>query len=241
MKVALILAGGIGSRMKKPIPKQFIEIEDKPLIIHTLEKFVNCDEIDSIVITCLAGYIDYLKQLCTKYEFKKDIFIIGGGATRAESIKAGLNFLSTRCSEDDIVVIHNANMPMITEENIVECLRKIEQDYDVVTTVAKCTECFYELYKGDQLKVGPDRDKTVLAKVPEAVHLGTAQRLYSDPRFMCREYESYATGMVAIMAGMRVGYIYCSTINFKITTEDDYALMRLLLIKGNNDEKNSIC
>lgn len=238
MNIALVLAGGIGSRMKRPIPKQFVEINDLPLIIRTLKKFVASKCIDYIVVVCLEEYINYLMDLCEKYNLlEKRIDVINGGDTRAHSIRKGLEYINKKrkCS-DDVIVIHNANMPMVTEANISECIDKLKEGFDIVTSAAQCTGYFYEILAEGSIGLGPDREKILAAKVPEALLLNTALKLYLDKELDCKKYESYTTGMLGLIKGMNVGVAYCATTNFKITTEDDYELMHAILKRTEQDE-----
>ena len=109
MNFGLILAGGTGQRMRTSgLPKQFLQVYGKPIIIYTIEKFVSCDEIDSIVVVCNPLYLDYMSELISKYPQRKNIGIISGGKNRQGSVQNGIDYiLSNGANEDDIVVIYN--------------------------------------------------------------------------------------------------------------------------------------
>ena len=120
MNIAVIFAGGVGKRMhSKDIPKQFLKLHDKPIIIHTLELFQNSPEIDAIVISCLADYIGYMGKLTQKFNLNKVQKIVPGGKSGQESIYNGLKAAEAVGNRDkDIVLIHDGVRPLITEKTI---------------------------------------------------------------------------------------------------------------------------
>ncbi len=237
MTVALILAGGKGTRMMKRIPKQFLTICDKPLIVHTLLKFDRCEDVDKIAIVCLPEYKSYMQALLQEYKVRKAKWIIDGGNSRHCSIKAGIDYLlNESCTNSDIIIIHNANMPMITTENISECIALCKKGIDIATTAAKCNGYFYEM-EGDSVRIGPDREKMFGAKTPEALKLGSALEIYGLDKFQEKKYESYTAGMLGIEVGKKVGIVLCDSTNIKVTTEDDYRLVSTYL----SNEKENIC
>ena len=234
--IAIILAGGQGTRMMNKIPKQFLIINDKPLIVHTLLKFGNCSSIDEVAIVCLKDYKNHLKQLVEEYHIPKVKHIIDGGSNRHESILNALNFLdSVGLNNTDIVVVHNANMPMVTDKNIKECVEKCQNGVDIVSTAAKCSGFFY-LNDDGKWKIGPDREIMFGAKPPEAIKFDIACGIYRNPKFRIKEYESYTSGMLGIINGNSIDVVLCESTNIKVTTEDDYRLVSTYL----SNEKHNI-
>ena len=119
----LIFAGGVGARMKsKQIPKQFLAVEGKPIIIHTLEHFSNHNMVDNIVVVCLESWIDELKYQIDKYSVKKVVGIIPGGKTGFQSIHNGLVRIAETAKDDDIVLICDGVRPMLSEDLITTCI-----------------------------------------------------------------------------------------------------------------------
>lgn len=229
MNIALILAGGKGTRMMKKIPKQFLIIQDKPLIIHTLLKFDMCKDIDKVCVICLSEYKEHMKTLIDEYGISKVDWIIGGGSNRHQSILKGVEFLKgVGMGTDDIVVIHNANMPMITIQNISECIIKAKNNSTVATTAAKCTGYFYQI-DNENIKIGPDRSLLFGAKTPEALNVDMAYELYSNPKYQEKIFESYTAGMLAIDYGYKVSIVLCDSTNIKVTSDDDYKLVSTFL------------
>lgn len=234
--IAIILAGGKGTRMMNKIPKQFLVINDKPLIVHTLLKFAENNYIDGIAVVCLKDYKNHLEELIREYNIPKVKYIIDGGANRHLSILNALNFLDIEgfgCKDN--VVIHNANMPMVTEKNINECIEKCNYGIDIVSTAAKCSGFFY-LNDNGVWKIGPDREIMFGAKPPEALKFDVACNIYRNPKFQVKEYESYTSGMLGILSGNKVDIVLCESTNIKVTTEDDYRLVSTYL----SNEKHSI-
>ena len=115
MNVAVVFAGGVGKRMNSgAIPKQFLELHGKPIIIYTLEVFQQCEKIDAICISCLDSYRGYMQELCTKFGISKVKWIVAGGATGQESIYNGLHEVWQHCDRNTVVLIHDGVRPIIS-------------------------------------------------------------------------------------------------------------------------------
>ena len=125
MNVALIIAGGVGKRMKQDIPKQFILVNDKPVLLYTLESFENHPVIDAIMVVCLNGWQQILAGYAKKYNITKLQWIVTGGETAQESIRNGVEALKDVCGEEDTVIIHDGIRPIIDDlvlsDVIVKC------------------------------------------------------------------------------------------------------------------------
>ena len=125
MTYAIILAAGVGQRMRNGgMPKQFIKLMGKPIVVYTLEKFENTAEIDRIVIVCHNGYIELMQELVELYHLKKVSRIVIGGSERQSSLQIGLDAVAEEgAGDDDIVLIHDGVRPLITEQVIRENIR----------------------------------------------------------------------------------------------------------------------
>ena len=119
----ILLAGGVGRRMGIDTPKQFLEVEQKPIIVYTIENFQKNHQIQSIVVVCLKNWIDYVKKLVDKYCLTKVRWIIEGGNTSHDSIRNGVFFLKDKINMDDYVVVHDAVRPVLPQGAIDEMLR----------------------------------------------------------------------------------------------------------------------
>ena len=136
MNIGVIFAGGTGTRMNsKEKPKQFLEIFNKPIIIHTLEHFQYHEDIDAIVIACLKEWIPYLEELIYKYRIDKVKKIVEGGKTGQISIYNGLNAAKEISSDEkNIVLIHDGVRPLINKELISKNIKCVEENGSAITT-----------------------------------------------------------------------------------------------------------
>lgn len=137
MNYALLLAGGKGTRMGNTgIPKQFLTIQDKPIIIYTLEKLLNCPKIHKIIIVCNKNYLDYLKDLLEEYNYREKIDITPGGKNRLQSVLNGLNFIKDKygIKEEDVFLAHDA-VRMFVNSRIIEENIKYARKYGAASTV----------------------------------------------------------------------------------------------------------
>ena len=123
--VAIILAGGIGSRMGGPMPKQFLSLNDKPVIVHTLENFQKKAQVDSIIIVCVKDWISHLNEILEEYKISKVLNIVEGGGTGHDSTRNGIFSLRDYLADDDYVIIHDAARPILPQAAINDMLREI--------------------------------------------------------------------------------------------------------------------
>ena len=135
MNVALIIAGGSGHRMRQEIPKQFLNVYDKPVIVYTLEGFQHHPEIDAIEVVCLDGWNEMLWAYAHQFNIDKLKWIVPGGNTAQESIRNGVFALKEICEDDDIVVIHDGIRPMVEEFVLSDVLVKCRQYGNAVTSL----------------------------------------------------------------------------------------------------------
>ena len=152
MNYAIVLSGGIGSRMNNiDIPKQYIKVNDKPIIMYTLEQFEKSNEIDKIVIVAASEWELYIKDICKKYGVSKLSDIVINGETRQKSIYNGLKkCVEDSNSVDDKVIIHDAVRPMVTVELIEECLKNVGE-YDGCMPVLPLNDTIYYSDNGEEI------------------------------------------------------------------------------------------
>ena len=226
-KIAIIIAGGVGARMGQDIPKQFLTIQDKPVIIHTLEAFEKHPDIDHIIVACLAGWHDILKSYAKQFNISKLSSIVNGGEDGQASIKAGLDEAKHLYSGEDIVLIHDGNRPMVSDEiisdNIATCT-----NYGNAITVIPCTEVILQT-DDHQVSSGLlDRDKLVRTQTPQAfylddilsAHAEAAEKKLPRTAASCALYE---------MLGRKLFFSNGSEKNLKLTTPDDIDIFEALL------------
>lgn len=229
MNTAVIFAGGVGSRMhSKDLPKQFLLLHDKPIIIHTLSIFENSPEIDAIVISCVADWIDHLKNLINKYHITKVKKIVPGGQTGQDSIFNGLKAAESIGSrENDIVLIHDGVRPLIYQKTIHDDLVSVKKHGSAITSV-QVKETVLVVDNDEKINEVPDRSKTRLARAPQCFYLrdilAAHEKAISENRHdfidSCSMMQHYGYSMYLVDGPQE---------NIKITTPDDFYTMRALL------------
>ena len=135
MNIALILAGGSGQRMGQDIPKQFLNVYNKPVIIYTLESFQCHPQIDAILTVCIDGWHDILWAYARQFNINKLKWVVSGGDSGQESIRNGVFFLEGKCSPDDTIIIHDGIRPLIEASVLSDVIIKCEQYGNGVTAL----------------------------------------------------------------------------------------------------------
>ncbi len=227
MKVrVVILAGGTGSRMKTDLPKQFIEVDGVPVIVNTINNFQNNNRIDSITVVCLKDWSGYLQELIAKYRLDKVISIVAGGDTGHDSAKNGVMSLEKTMDEDDIVVIHDAARPLISQVII----------NDMLDTAIKYGNACTAIPIHDTIIVTDDqqsgntqieRNKIMRVQTPQAYRFGLIKALYQRADEENKHDFIYANTM-AITYGVRIYFSTGSDCNIKLTTKEDLAYYKAM-------------
>ena len=135
MNVAVILAGGVGSRVGANRPKQFIEVLGKPVLAYTIEVFQNHQEIDAVEVVCHKSWKDYLNAMVEEYGLDKVKWVTDGGDTFQESVLNGINYLSDKISREDMVLVHFGASPFIKEDIITDCIRVCKEKGNAISTI----------------------------------------------------------------------------------------------------------
>lgn len=229
MITAVIFAGGVGKRMhSKDIPKQFLKLHDKPIIIHTLEIFEENPEIDSIVISCVKDYIGYLNSLVLKYNLKKVQKIVPGGKTGQESIFNGLKAAAKIGDRDkDIVLIHDGVRPLINKKTISDNIKSVKLYGSAITSV-KAKETIIVVDENETVKSVNDRAQSRLARAPQSFYL---KEILNAHEQAIKENKKDFIDSCSMMTyyGKKLHLVDGPQENIKITTPDDFYTMRALL------------
>ncbi len=233
MNIALLIAGGSGQRMNQDIPKQFINVNDKPVIVYTLEVFQRHPNIDAIGVVCLEGWHEILNAYAKQFNITKLRWIIDGGKNGQESIKNGVYTLKEDCSPDDMVLIHDAIRPMVSQEIISDCITKCRKNGSAVTVIP-CAEAM--LLSED--KVSSDqtilRDRLARTQTPQAFFL--KKLIWAHEEAAKRGIEnSIATCTLMIELGEKVCFSTGSEKNIKLTTTDDIEIFKALLVSKKDE------
>lgn len=227
MNIALILAGGHGSRTAQDIPKQFMNVYEKPLIIYTLENFENHPEIDGIAVVCLDGWHEVLRAYARQYHITKLRWIVTGGNDGQESTQKGIEALQDVCGEKDIVLVHDAIRPFITPEIITDAIVKCRQ-YGSGLSAVRCQETIVRTDDGMEGSESIDRKEIMRVQTPQAYLYGNARWAYEEAERRGIRDEVYINTLM-IHLGEIVHFSLGTEKNVKITTVDDLGLFKALL------------
>ena len=233
MNYAIILAAGVGQRMRNGgMPKQFLKLMGKPIIVYTLEKFEQHEEIDELVIVCHGSYIEYMSKLVTMYQINKTKQIIVGGNDRQSSLKRGLDAVSERGgTREDIVLIHDGVRPLVSETTIHENIR-VAKEYGCAVTVHPVTESVVitnrEKATIDDFKKRAD---TYSLTAPQTFRIGELLDAYENAGENNEKQDMplLDAAMVYAETGKEIHLVKEQDTNIKVTTPDDYYFLKTIL------------
>ena len=227
MNIAIIFAGGTGERMKNTAkPKQFLELYGKPIIIYTLEAFEKHPEIDKIIVPCVKGWIAYLEELAQKYNITKLVKIVEGGSTSQESKLNALKELRPICAPDDIVLMHDAVRPLITQDLIsrnIECVKKNGN----AITVDPFTETGIVSEDGHTVENTIERRKLYIAKAPQSFYFSDVLDAHLQAVNMSDSI-TIDTCTIMTVLNKALFFVPCDSCNIKITTAEDYYIFKAI-------------
>ena len=232
-KIAIIIAGGSGQRMGQDIPKQFLNVGEKPVILYTLEAFQKHPNIDGIIVVCIDGWHQILSSYAKQFNITKLVSIVSGGKNGQESIKNGLDEAKRLYSDEDIVLIHDAIRPMVSEEVISDNIAKCEL-YGNATAVVPVTTVVLQKDNEDYSNTVVDRDNLCLTQTPQAFVLKDILDAHREAK------EKGITSSVAscslyIELGRKVYYSAGNETNIKLTRPGDIQIFKALLTCSKSD------
>ena len=235
MNIAIIIAGGSGARMGQDIPKQFISIYDKPVIIYTLEGFQNHPLIDAIEVVCIKGWESVLDAYAKQFNITKLKWIVTGRSTGQESIRNGVYNLEGKCSNDDTIIIHDGIRPLVEDAVLSDVIVCCQKNGNGVTSMPYNEQIFV---------IDEDNDKTTTKYIPrEKLRRVQTPQAYKFDKLNWAYHEafekeigiygsSYANTMM-VELGEKLFFATGSDKNIKLTTKDD-----LEMFKGYIKSKN---
>lgn len=229
--IAIILAGGVGSRVGACIPKQFIEVLTKPIIVYTMQIYQQHPDIDAIEVVCHASYMDYLHELVEKNGLTKVQWVTNGGETFQDSCMNGIHFLADKISKEDNILIHYAAAPFTTAEEVTDAIRVCKEKGNAVCGIP----CFQLMGTRDKLEVSDtieaskkwvDRDQYIQITCPYCFNYGFVLDLYkeAEEKNLLDKVEPHTTTLMQYMGHQ----LYLSKgyqSNLKITTKEDIDLL----------------
>lgn len=227
MNIALILAGGHGSRTAQDIPKQFMNVYEKPLIIYTLENFERHPDIDGIAVVCIDGWHEVLKAYARQYGITKLKWVVAGGKDGQESTQRGIEALKESCDAEDVILVHDAVRPFLPKEVITDAIVKCKQKGSGLSAV-RCQETIVRTDDGISGQEGIARTEIMRVQTPQAYKFGKALWAYEEAGRRGITREVYINTLM-LRLGETVYFSYGSEKNIKITTIDDLELFKALL------------
>ncbi len=228
MNVALLTAAGAGTRMGQDIPKQFMHVENKPLIIHTMEAFQNHPSIDGIMVVTLPAWVEVLKAYAHQFNITKLKWVVPGGTTGQESIRNGLLALSHELNTDDVILVHDGNRCNVSSEVISNSLATYYEKGSAVAAIPCVEAVFRSADQGISSTVSIPREQLYRTQTPHTYSLG--KLLWAHQEAEKRGITNTAASCALMqMLGETVYFSRGSEENLKITTVEDLMIFKALL------------
>ncbi len=239
MNIAVIFAGGSGKRMHtKDIPKQFLMVHGKPIIVHTIELFEYHEQIDGIVVVCIKDWIPYMEEMKYRYRLDKIVKIIPGGKTGQLSIYNGLKAAEeVYGTEDTVVLIHDGVRPLITSQTITDNIRAVKE-YGNAITCTKAKETVILVDQDGLVKDVPSRELSRCAQAPQSFYLKDILAL-QEKALAEGIQNSIDCCTLARKYGEQLHVVLGPEGNIKITTPEDFYIFRALYDARENQQLES--
>lgn len=229
--IAIIIAGGVGSRMGQDLPKQFINVYDKPVLIYTLESFQKHPQIDAIELVCIDGWHDIVWAYAKQFNIDKLKWIVSGGATGQESIRNGVYGLEGKAKPDDNIIIHDGIRPLVEPSVLSDVISKCSQYGNAVTSMPYNEQIFV---------VNPQNETTTTQFIPrETLRRVSTPQAYRFDLLDEKYHEAYEkeigiygshyTNTMMVELGVTLHFAAGSDKNIKLTTKDDLELFKAYL------------
>lgn len=231
MNIAILIAGGSGKRMGQDIPKQFINVYDKPVLLYTLESFERHPQIDAIEVVCIDGWHDVLRAYARQFNISKLKWIVSGGASGQESIRNGVYNLEGKAKSDDIIVIHDGIRPLVDASVLTDVLIKAQKYGNAVTSMPYNEQIFI---------INPDDSSTTKQYIPrETLRRVSTPQAYRFDLLDEKYHEAFEKGIgiygssytntMMVELGVTLHFAAGSDKNIKLTTKDDLELFKAYL------------
>ncbi len=223
----ILLAGGVGKRMGADIPKQFMEVKGKPIIVYSIENFQRNPQIEKIVVVCVKDWIEYCQELVEKYSLTKVQWIIEGGNTGHDSIRNGVFFLKDKIDVNDFIIVHDAVRPILPQKAIDDVIRVAHEKGNASSSIA-CHPPIVYTEDGESGITDIDREHVMLTASPQAYNYSLALSCYEKAEKEDRHDFTFTSSLL-IHCKERVYFAKGTTSNIKVTKKEDIALFEALL------------
>lgn len=229
MNVALIIAGGSGNRMGQDIPKQFMHVENCPIVIHTMKCFEQHPDISAIAVVCLEGWETVLRSYANQFSITKLKWIFPGGKNGQASIHNGIQGLKDAgCQDDDMILIHDAVRPLLSQE-IISSNIAICEKYGYAITGIKCREAILESDDGFSSTTSIQRDKLVRTQTPQTFRLKNIIEAHREAKERGIMNSVASCTLMAELGGREMHIVPGSEKNIKVTTVEDLEILKALM------------
>lgn len=227
--IALIIAGGAGNRMGQDIPKQFMHVDNCPIIIHTLLAFERHPDINAIAVVCIEGWETVLQSYANQFRVTKLKWIFPGGNTGMESIHNGIYGLKEAgCEDKDLVLIHDAVRPLLSQD-IISSNIAICKKYGYAITGIKCREAILESEDGFSTSTSIPRDKLIRTQTPQTFRLRNIIAAHEEAHERGINNSVASCTLMAELGGREMHIVPGSEKNIKITTVEDLEILKALM------------
>ena len=227
--VAVIFAGGTGVRMGAELPKQFIEVEGKPIMIHTLDIFEKSSLVDEVYIACKEDFLDLLKELVERFGIRKVRGMVPGGTSALDSQYKGLAEAAKYNPEDTIVLIHDGVRPCINDD-LIEKVVRLTEDKGAVATCTPMFETPVISKGGEVVEETPLRADCYTAQAPQAFRLGELLAAHEEVRAKNPDYKGLVDSCSLMRSiGQDVAILKGPRTNIKVTTPEDLYIFKAML------------
>lgn len=222
--IAVIFAGGAGQRMGSEIPKQFLKVYGKDILVHTLDLFEDNNDIDEIYIACIEDWIPYVEELLTKHGINKVRRVFPGGVTGQDSIFIGLSEVR-KDHEEAVVLLHDGVRPLVSQETISNCVASV-LEYGSAVTVTPCFETPVHSTDGNSVADMPLRAEMYTAQAPQGFYLTQILEAHYKEREINPEYIGIVDSCgLMYKNGISSHLVMGNRGNIKVTTPDDYCTL----------------
>ena len=231
MTTAIIIAGGTGHRMGQDIPKQFINVNDKPVLMYTLDGFQKHPQIDAIEVVCIDGWHDVVWAYAKQFNITKLKWVTSGGETGQESIRNGVYSLKDVCSKDDIIIIHDGIRPLVDATVLTDVIKVAKEKGNAVTSMPY-NEQIFVVAEDDSSTTTKYIPRETLRRVstPQAYTYGKLDWAYHKAfEEKIGIYGSSYTNTMMVELGERLNFAAGSDKNIKLTTKDDLEMFKAYL------------
>lgn len=228
MNIAIIIAGGVGNRMGQSIPKQFINVYDKPILMYTLEGFEKHPMVDAIEVVCIDGWENVVWSYAKQYNITKLKWIVKGGASGQESIRNGVFNLEDKCSPKDTIIIHDGIRPLVDAEVLTDVICK-GQKYGAAVTSLPYNEQIFVIDQENAMTTTQYIPRETLRRVstPQAYQYGLLDEKYHEAfEKGIGIYGSHYTNTMMVELGVRLFFAAGSDKNIKLTTLEDLEIFK---------------